>query len=1752
MGVYRMVKGMVAHTIKEYRGRFLHELVQNGYDAHPVDAEDGKIAIYFDETEGHGVLYVANGGRPLTKSNFERMASLGESDKEIGVGIGNKGVGFKSVFQICDVPEVYSAQDLDDPGFSGYSFRFGTRDDLLDHLDGDTVLTDQLADDLSLSLLTTPLLDPPDGVRRFREDGYVTVLRLPANDARAAAEIRERITRLIDPAAPIMLFLERLSLLSIQTGAREHPRRLTRRVRQDDVGPGAATVLLNEATEYRVLTAAVPREALRGALRESVEEGALDERWLQWDTDAQVSVALGKNHAIADGRAFTFLPMGAGARSVLGGHINAPFVTNFARVDLDHEQPVNRLMVERIATLCLDAAAHLAQVEADGNHIVDLVSWTDRLDDLSKACRERFGSELLEFVKLPTRGGAWRSLADSNLWPWTDPRVIDETRVVAHTDANLLDRQKIDPTRMGAIADLAEGLHANLEPGQEVLAEWTESIAKAMLVERADIETWLTFYDDLKSLFSPDGIALRGKTILLTSSDTLAPCNQPAEAGGSGSRRRRRHRSVFFHPRKLADRDTEDDLADEVLPDAVTDAGSDVSVPASLEERIVFMHPRFDWNPLGPNRDGRSFLEDAHLVQTFRTEPLLRLLGHVLESSSSQRTKRDALGFAFRLMGSEPRRYARDLSNVGLQVPNSQGAWIPASEALFAESWNVEGSAQISALARGASESTPELQALSERLLAAPADLPARDGSVDCEPWIAFLRVLGVKAALPVLRVEDPRSIKGRYLTTARLLDGNDAPDTVPADVRDQWRAGLSLSGNFHHPETFFSTSDPICWFAGQAEVESLPSRLRLEYALLVIRTLPTLQLLDWSSTWRRKHAGGWDTECATALACFVREAPWLPVGSSDGAHRFRPPHDSWYIGVEDQMATSYSPSLDPQVRRSITGLPDVRATLQRNGLRVWGTPAHANALVDHLHRLFDGRDLGQASIDHIRSVLSQAWHQIGSDTSAKPPGLQYGLLVERIGQVELLAPETAGGERIVVMSTSDQSTASKLIRELGWPVVSVDTTDEDAMAHVRDTLRETWDNDVVMASEWEIEVMADDTPWEPHPDHVRLVDEVPWLPLLVACTMRYPRSGQRGGKQLERHIEDLERIRITQCRRISLVSATGPEPLPRRLRGTLPVPGPVPTLLVEGINGGFRREHLGKLAEAALELIGQSRFTADVALNVSRLAGDPNASLHEPDTEELADALEVSRVQVAEIEDRISGAVSGLLARLAPNVAALWGSAALGTLNSADVASRDGLVAVLTEVCGGREAAELLVARAADAPDADALRVAMSVDLAVFNAALARDFPAQPPIDYSARHLEEFNLRLSQRREDLLAWIRLSRLPRFDALQAQRDLPGFRALAFLSPDASWGTSMDVLPTATMDDRIDSVMTQLFGQSEAGSAACLRPWSEVRGANGHALRERLESLGRLIRAWHRKHDALTVPQWASAEEFAEDALRTLDLNGVLDFFPLDDDTLLLWLVQLDCWPHAMAVAAEPDALGLGGDDLDEAAGEQEAAREAKLRQDRQVSVHGEVMDLDISLRNLVQRISDHLATEPTSLDTPYRIIAPRHILPRVRGTRSGTDGRPPSGGGRRQRMSDAQRDAVGLAGELTAFHWLRAKDPSPVDETCWKSTYVSLVFQGMQGRDDLGYDFAVPRADGPVMYEVKSTTGECGMIELGETEVACAQEHAHGRGRKWRLLIVEEVLSTEPRVLVLPNPFHRETRSLFRFEGNSLRLRFKI
>ena len=114
------LKSISEDTAQEYEGRALLELIQNGHDA-LGGSPPGRIHVLLDESGDAPVLYVANDGAPFSSTNFLAIVGFGLSDKAAGEGIGNKGLGFRSVLQLTDHPEVYSRDpdDASDQTFSG-------------------------------------------------------------------------------------------------------------------------------------------------------------------------------------------------------------------------------------------------------------------------------------------------------------------------------------------------------------------------------------------------------------------------------------------------------------------------------------------------------------------------------------------------------------------------------------------------------------------------------------------------------------------------------------------------------------------------------------------------------------------------------------------------------------------------------------------------------------------------------------------------------------------------------------------------------------------------------------------------------------------------------------------------------------------------------------------------------------------------------------------------------------------------------------------------------------------------------------------------------------------------------------------------------------------------------------------------------------------------------------------------------------------------------------------------------------------------------------------------------------------------------------------------------------------------------------------------------------------------------------------------------------------------------------------------
>jgi hypothetical protein len=127
---YRSLHSLIEQVEHQYHGRFIVELIQNAHDTLLLSNHGtqscARIEIALKDEGDFGTLYVANDGRPFSASNFNSLSQLGQSDKNPQESIGNKGIGFRSVLEITDVPEIYSRSGPESPCFDGFCFAFSS------------------------------------------------------------------------------------------------------------------------------------------------------------------------------------------------------------------------------------------------------------------------------------------------------------------------------------------------------------------------------------------------------------------------------------------------------------------------------------------------------------------------------------------------------------------------------------------------------------------------------------------------------------------------------------------------------------------------------------------------------------------------------------------------------------------------------------------------------------------------------------------------------------------------------------------------------------------------------------------------------------------------------------------------------------------------------------------------------------------------------------------------------------------------------------------------------------------------------------------------------------------------------------------------------------------------------------------------------------------------------------------------------------------------------------------------------------------------------------------------------------------------------------------------------------------------------------------------------------------------------------------------------------------------------------------
>lgn len=396
---HREIAHAAALIRQDYHDRFLVELLQNANDQALVGGvRDSTVVIVRTER----LLAVSNGGQAVTGRNLERLSSLADSDKT-GVLVGNKGVGFKAVYQVTDAPEIYSASAqrggsvftdfgvgiaLEQHPFEQQVLRAVVEDDVaaffrdnaglaqacagrgienpvgavraeFKHVAGFKFPLALDAHDLSARL---DELRIPDGER----ESIRTLVVLPLRDQRARDDVSNAIDRLVGgghtgesgQAELALLFLAGVSKIVVIDHAHDTQWSVSRAIQAGLPAETTINVTAQAGIERSNRFWLLQRDALAGASltvegRRQIVGAALREFGLEaWSDDDPLPVTIALPMPRSEGAG----PLGPPGRFCLGLptqqatglplHVDARFFATISRTGLDFSLPYNAMLLD--------------------------------------------------------------------------------------------------------------------------------------------------------------------------------------------------------------------------------------------------------------------------------------------------------------------------------------------------------------------------------------------------------------------------------------------------------------------------------------------------------------------------------------------------------------------------------------------------------------------------------------------------------------------------------------------------------------------------------------------------------------------------------------------------------------------------------------------------------------------------------------------------------------------------------------------------------------------------------------------------------------------------------------------------------------------------------------------------------------------------------------------------------------------------------------------------------------------------------------------------------------------------------------------------------------------------------------------------------------------------------------------------------------------------------------------------------------
>jgi hypothetical protein len=1708
-------------TTNLYAKRVLRELIQNAFDG-ASGSEVARILVRLDRREGtFGTLYVANSGQGFATSNVDAISNPALSNKRPGNFIGHKGLGFRSVELLSDDTQIFSMAGegrLGAERFDGFCFRFASAADEQAWLAAKDAMAfaDAVVGRTHRLQLPFPIETDPAEVPDFARQGFATLVRLPLRDEIAAARAMEEMRLLTDEKAPVTLFLDHLSSLTLETidlEGRIEPKPLSRSGRNRRKSSRARGLTLEEVTvdRRRFLVASMPVDdaGFRASVDRAVTQRQPVEKWREWEGAPVVSVALPLAGDAKPGSFYAFLPMDT--QAPFNGCLDAPFFPNTDRRGLDLSNPLNSFLLDSVADLCLAVADEIA----DGDNLslelagaaVDALSWNGDADRLLDAC-ERAGMEVgalrLPTVRRKVEKSRWERLDIIFDWDDSSRKIIGGAWLVRVCDVPML-RRGLGPKRLEALHEFVDETEFTFEPAHANWAEWGPALAADLSRRRkAGRQSWEDFYSDLAGM--PAVLPhLRGKKIFRTGEGVLGAANSSETLG---------QREFFISPE----------------PEAVGRrrrkvAGTALFPPPSVAKRMEFADASLQWSPTVAKA-----MFDAGLATEYSLARVIAGIGRLLGGRPSKTVLLAALRWTFAAwLSHKSPDVEKALKGSGLQVPVTVGAFKPATIARFGAGWRETHGDLLADFCEAAAEGSRDVKAIRDALLASWECWPLKERGTAAE-WLTFLRLIGVRDGLgPVVYKAQTHGV----WSWRGLRRAADEPLALERWIGPEWRRALQEPARvegFGYQSGSYTTDSTLFALPLQGEHASLSPRAKLAYARLVMAAVAEIKD-EFLTTTLRRTAGNQDhVRWLSPLLSFLREAAWVPAVSGEEISWARP-RACWYSNRADPMPR-FVPRIDRSVRDALDASAAARDLFAKHlSLKLW---ADRTSAVQRLTLLGNLLERGVAETDHdsLRKAYRDAWQDWRAIEPRPALPVKLALAVQTAGRLTALRIEKGTEHPAVFVAEGEDPTLENLLVSLGHHLLTVPPNVGEGAASA---LALALGGEFRLGAAARPTIIVDDERLDISARGERLTGAGrDWLAEIAVLVLEFNVgfSNRNTGRTRQSLFEAFKRLRIVFARRVQVEIEEKAGDLPPELDGVLPVPDEErPTVVVQSVAGALDWPTLARISRGIAVAVDRAWLHTDMRMAFLAIASGQLVSsglLDRPSDEAVARAFGQPVERVLEVYRSLRATSRRLFEFLVPVVYARSGSAAAQDLIDREhLLADDGDVLAALQFHGlDPSDAHALLDRCREADDLDDLRRSLGIDLGPFNAALAALGAPWVPLSFEKDLRTTFAARVSERRAVLEERVRDAHLATYDAGEALADYASERKLDWLTFDEAWARDRDELDNATIDVRIEALFAARY--TSAPEVQGLVGLEATRQHNRAALVEAADRLRKLVSAWVAKDrtNRAAGPAWAGkAEQIARDAMAT----GALDFRQLTLAELPMALAFAGLWPSAMPRSIDLAELGLAVEDLEHQARAEKEAQDAELKRRRTVTVGN--VEIDGGAEGAFQALAAALegalsgkAVQARSGKADLREFPEDDQEPlRRRGGRGG--GKDP------EYMSDEKRTLIGFAGEYAAYRYL-AKNVRNFSDEHWTSSIGRRFLALPAKQDDDGFDFCVSRTRGDLHFEVKAHEGDPGHVDLERSQVAAAVSCADGKKGTWSILYVAH--ATDPsRITVyeLPNPF---------------------